>query len=61
MILGYTFDVGETINVLLNGYSYRANILNIVDDKYLVYVFDKDMKIEVLKTQTFSCSYYWRE
>lgn len=53
-----TFDVGEPLKVLLKGYGYLGNVIEVKDTTYVV-VLEGNSEVEVLKTQCYNASYYW--
>ena len=58
------FKIDGIIKVLVNGYSYHAKILEVLDSDYIVNIVDnndmKDKELKINKSQCFHCSYYWR-
>lgn len=56
------FKIDDIIKILVNGYSYRAKVLEVLNNDYIVNIVDNNMKDEELrvnKSQCFHCSYYW--
>lgn len=57
------FKIDDIVKVLVNGYSYRAKVLEVLDNYYVVNIVDnndiKDNGLKINKSQCFHCSYYW--